>query len=124
MSKFFLFFLFFLIGCSPSTLDEWRMEGISTVRELVKELEAIDTFKDLVAKKKVIKRKYLRLVEIMIEADKYIEDENTTEINTFYSDMLRMQYIRLFQIQGCQELLYDIQKESLHKLDKFLQNNK
>ena len=56
MKRYFPILLIFLIGCNPSTLSEWRVEGVSIVRDLVEELESVKTLKDLEAKKSSIKK--------------------------------------------------------------------
>lgn len=118
MKVYFSIFFLFLVACSPSTLSEWRVEGVSVVRDLVEELKEIHTLKELEAKKPSIKKKYNKLVSIMIEAERYDQEEDSFTPESFYSDALRDQYLRLYQIDGCRELLFSIQKESLHKLDR------
>jgi hypothetical protein len=118
MKTYFIIFLLFLVSCSPSTLSEWRVEGVSVIRDLVEELKEVPDLKSLEAKKATIKKKYSKLVYIMIEAEKYEEEENTFLPESFYSDALKAQYIRLYEIEGCRELLFQMQKESLHKLDR------
>ncbi|MCH9617032.1 MAG: hypothetical protein SP4CHLAM5_00080 [Chlamydiia bacterium] len=117
MKTYFTILFLFLVSCSPSTLSEWRVEGVSIVKDLVEELKEIDDFKSLQAKKASIKKKYNKLVGVMIEAEKYEQEQNTFLPESFYSDALKAQYIRLYQIEGCKELLFAIQKESLHRLD-------
>lgn len=123
MRIFFLFLLFFLQGCSPSTKDEWRLEGISVVRLLIKELEEIDGFIDLEKRQKTIKKKYLSLVDIMIAQDLCSDESLAVLTDTFYSDALQKQYVRLFQLEGCRDMLFSIQKEALHKLDKHVKEH-
>jgi hypothetical protein len=118
MKTYFIIFLLFLVSCSPSTLSEWRVEGVSVIRDLVEELKEVPDLKSLEGKKATIKKKYSKLVYIMIEAEKYEEEENTFLPESFYSDALKAQYIRLYEIEGCRELLFQMQKESLHKLDR------
>jgi hypothetical protein len=120
MKRYFPILLIFLIGCNPSTLSEWRVEGVSIVRDLVEELESVKTLKDLEAKKSSIKKKYNKLVGVMIEAERYDEDQNDLQPESFYSDALRDQYVRIYSIEGGRELLFEIQNESLHKLDLYL----
>jgi len=120
MHRYFLLLLIFVVGCNPSTLSEWRVEGVSIVRDLVEELESVKTLKDLEGKKFSIKKKYNKLVHVMIEAEKYDEDQSDLRPESFYSDALRQQYLRIYSIEGGRELLFEIQNESLHKLDLFL----
>jgi hypothetical protein len=119
MRLFFVLPLCFLLACSPSTLSEWRVEGISIVRDLVEELEQIETLKDLQVRNSSIKKKYNKLVQIMIEAEKY-DEEDAVRPGSFFSDALRDQYIRIYRIEGGKEELFDMQKEGLHKLDLYL----
>lgn len=115
--RYFCLLFLFLVACSPSTLSEWRVEGVSIVRDLVEELDSISTLKELEAKKISIKKKYNQLVNVMIEANKYEEEEGDLLPESFYSDALRDQYLRLYEIEGAKKLLFEIQKDSLHKLD-------
>ncbi|MCH9620850.1 MAG: hypothetical protein S4CHLAM20_02560 [Chlamydiia bacterium] len=124
MRTYFLISLLFLASCSPSTLSEWRVEGVSVVKDLVEELKTIDSLTALENKKSSIKKKYSKLLNIMIEADNYDEDESTLRPESFYSNALREQYIRLYEIEGARELLFEIQKESLHKLDLHTRSKK
>lgn len=55
MRIFFVIFCF-LVSCSPSTLSEWRVEGVSVVRDLVEELEQVATLVDLEKRKSSIKK--------------------------------------------------------------------
>ncbi len=107
-----------MFACSPSTLSEWRVEGVSLVKSLVEELQKVKSSDDLKVASKSIKKKYSKLVEIMLEADSYPQEEGAFHPESFYSDALKGEYIRLYKIEGCKELLFLMQKESLHKLDR------
>ena len=122
MTIFFIIALLVLASCNPSNLSEWRVEGVSIVRNLVEELELIETIADLEERKSSIKKKYAKLIQIMIEGDRY-EDIDALKPESFFSNALRDQYIRIYQIEGGKELLFEIQKESLHKLDQYLKKN-
>ena len=84
----------------------------------------IDSIKDLKSKQSSIQKKYNKLVAIIIEADKYEEGDETLRPESFYSDSLRRQYVRIYEMDGGRKLLFEIQKESLHKLDQFIQSKK
>lgn len=118
MKRYFLSLAFLIVSCAPSSLSEWRVEGVSVVRDLVEELQSIGSLKELETKKYSIKKKYMKLVSIMLEAEKYEEEEDSFQVEHFYSDALREQYVRLYQIEGAMEVLYEIQKDGLHKLDR------
>jgi hypothetical protein len=124
MRRYFLIILIFLAACSPSTLSEWRVEGVSIVKNLVEELSLIETIKDLEGKQSSIQKKYSKLVAIIIESDKFEEGDETLRPESFYSDALRKQYVRIYEMEGGRKLLFEIQKESLHKLDHFIQSKK
>lgn len=118
MYTYFIVLLLLLSGCSPSSLSEWRVEGVSIVRDLVEDFEKVQSLKDLESKKYTLKKKYNKLVSIMLEAEKYEIEEGSFQVESFYSDALRAQYLRIYEIEGAKELLYEIQKDSLHKLDR------
>lgn len=59
------------------------------------------------------------LVQIMIEAEKY-DEEDALRPFCFFSNALRDQYVRIYQIEGGKEFLFEVQKEGLHKLDLYL----
>lgn len=124
MQRLFLIFFLFLASCSPSTLSEWRVEGVSIVKDLVEEFKSIETLSDLKSHKRTIQKKYSKLVEVMIEASSYQEGDETLRPESFYSDALKAQYLRIYEIEGGRELLFEIQKESLHKLDQFVRSKK
>lgn len=119
--RFFFLALFFLMSsCNPSTLSEWRVEGVCIVKTLVEELEKIQSLEDLKRSSSSIKKKYNKLVEVMIEAEKWQEQEGDFHPESFYSEALCREYIRLYSIEGCKELLFSLQKDGLHKLDRAL----
>ena len=124
MKRYFLVPLLFLAACRPSTLSEWRVEGISIVRDLVEELEGISSLEEVEAKKGSLKKKYNALVYVMMEASSYEEEEGEIVPDSFYSDALRQQYLRLYEIEGGRAALFEIQRESLHDLDKFLKKSR
>ena len=120
MRVFFLIMIVLIVGCAPSSQAEWSLEGVCKVRDLIEELEKIKDVKDLYFKRHKLKKTYNKLVEIMIAADSYEKEDFILGKKNFYNDTLRKQYLRIYEMEGGREMLIKIQKESLHKLDRYV----
>lgn len=116
----YLFPLLLLAGCGPSTPEEYRYEGESIVRLLHSDLCRVESLADLKVEAPKIKKRFTILTDLMIRAKKrqLQFDENLMgESNAYLSDELKSEFIRIYQIEGCQKYMEDLQRESLHRLD-------
>ena len=124
--KYLLFLsLFCLIGCSPTSLDEYHYEGESVARQLLIDLEKVNSQEELISQSSKLKKRFSTIVDLVIAARKHQlkhpDDEITTMEHTI-SDLLKNEFTRIYQIEGCQGIMESMQRESLHRLDRF--NNK
>ncbi len=112
-----------ITSCSPSSIDEFQLEGEDIAKELLKELVKVHSLSDLKREGPKIKKEYLHLVDVMIAAKKYQNrhpnDEVPGQIGLEASEALKKEFIRVYQLEGCSELMEALQRESLHKLDLF-----
>lgn len=119
----YLFAFFFLVSCGPHTREEYRCEGESVARQLHSDLTRIESLSDLKAEAPKIKKRFINLTDLMIRAKKrqrmQTDEFDVDEKNTYLSDQLKAEFIRIYQIEGCQKLMEDLQRESLHRLDLY-----
>lgn len=112
-----------MTGCSPSSLEEYYYEGESLGKELLRDLESIQTAADLYQNQAKLKKRFKMLVKLMIAAKEYElshkEEELSFSPNRHMSEALKKEFIRIYQIEGCQEMMENLQRESLHKLSRF-----
>jgi len=123
MRKKIFALLIILSGCSPSSLEEYQVEGENIARAILKHLEKVESVSDLVREGPKLKKEYALLVQVMIQAKKYQgghpNEEVSEPIGVEVSDALKKEFMRVYQLEGCQEVMEGLQRESLHKLDLF-----
>lgn len=113
--KTFLLFLVFLIGCSPTSLQELRVEADAEARKLAKELHSVETIQDVKKKSKRIKKRFHRIAKLLVESRKY---GASVEGVLPSGERLFIELSRVYEIPGAQEVLERIQTESVQLLDK------
>lgn len=115
--------LLFCGGCSPSSIEEFQFEGEDIARGLLKQLEKVHSMSDLKREGPKLKKEYASLVEVMIAAKKFQNrhpDEEVPRIQRLeVSEALKKEFMRIYQLEGCAELMEALQRESLHKLDLY-----
>ena len=124
MKKIFLVCLFFGISCSPGSIDEFRLEGEWIAKSILERLQKVESLSDLVKEGPRLKKEFALLVKVMIEAKKYRfenpEEEAPMPIRLEVSEALKQEFIRVYQFEGCAEVMEGLQRESLHRLDYHL----
>jgi hypothetical protein len=127
MSKLACFFLGFLLllGCSPSSLEDFQGDSESICREIVNDLKTIYLREDLVKNVPRLRKKFIALVDVIIEARKF-QESHPEEMTSFslYSDEVQSEHLReelerIYHIEGGKELIEKAQKEALLRLDAF-----
>lgn len=114
----------FLFSCATKSLEDFREEGESVTKSLIQEMEEIKNKKDLVKAKSKLQRLFIRLVDIIIEAE-MLQEASSDEIieltpeNHELSDRLRSELNRLYEIPGGYEIIEKCQEEALQRLDTF-----
>ena len=116
--------LFFLIsGCSPNSLKEYQTEGEALAKLLISELREVESTADLLKRSAKVKKIFSQLTELMICAKtyqmKHPEEQGLDFSQRETSEILQRELMRIYQIDGCQDLMEDLQRESLHRLDLF-----
>jgi hypothetical protein len=129
MKKIFFFAsILFLTGCAPGSLEEYCFEGEGTMRKLILECKNIHSKEDLVAERPKIKKNLTHLTDLMIAAKKFQmknpEEEFTLNLSYAVSNQLKEELSRIYKIEGCRQLMEEMERESLHKLDSFNQRPK
>lgn len=114
-SILFVFALF--SSCSPNCNEEIKKESQKTVFQLIKELNSISSREDLIKKKIILKKYFDKLAVLMIEADKLAGSTNKDDDDfSSFSDELKSEMIRIYEIDGGQELIENYQKNALRML--------
>lgn len=123
MRKKFFCALVFLTSCSPGSIREYQIEGEDVAKNIIKILEKVESPQDVERDSLKLKKEYAALVKIVIDARKYQQNHPGEEvrgpISSEVSDKLKKEFIRIYQIEGCQDVMEALQRESLHKLDLY-----
>ena len=122
-----MLYLVMLQGCSPSSLEEFKQEGQSVERALIKEMQKIHRREQLVAAQPKLSRLFEKLVKVMIEARQWqdnhplAEERSLSKVDARLSAAVRAELVRLYQFEGGRELVERCQRKSLNRLDAFEQ---
>lgn len=122
MRTFVLACVLLLSSCQPSSLEEFQMEGAAHARLLLKDLREIEMREDLVRLEPVLKKRFEKMVDVMIQA-RIFEQKNPGiegaihEVNPILSDSLKEEMRRVYSIEGGRECIERAQKEAMLRLD-------
>lgn len=122
---FFLFLLF--AACQPNSPDDFHSEGASITKALILDLREVNSKEKFLELAPKVKKKIQKLTDLMIGAAKY-QSKHLGEIDLressdhYYSDLLLEEFKRIYAIQGCQEIMEGLQRDSLHQLDAYLKS--
>lgn len=109
------------VACAPHSMEEYKLEGEGIAKSLLKQLEKVHSVNDLVETGPRLKKEYAKLLQLMVAAKKYQnahpEEEVGDPIGLEVSDALKREFIRIYQLEGCSDVMEALQRESLHKLD-------
>lgn len=119
---FFLFSFFCLLGCQPTSLEDFQLEGSSLARILLKDLREIETREDLSLMEPILKKDFERIVDLMIAARTFQQKNPEMElvfqnINTTLNLSLKEELKRVYEIEGGRECVERSQREAMLKLD-------
>jgi len=112
--KKLLCLVIFALGCTPSTIDEYRREGESLAIAIASELKKVETKADLEACGPKIKKKLDKLTDLMIASQKIAIDA-PKEV-TYGSQQLKKEQMRIYSIEGGKETFEAICSEALQKI--------
>jgi len=115
----------FLVGCSPGSLNEYRHEGESTCRDIIGDLQSIETREDLARLEPILKRNFEKLVSVIISARQF-QINNPEEalalpvlLESDVSNLLKEELERVYGIEGGKEIVERAQREAMLRLDGF-----
>ncbi len=106
------------VGCASRSVDDYQSEGEAIQRSLVKELKKVQSVEQLRERAPRLRHHFNDLVELMIEARKNIRGEAVVH-DSRWSDALRGEMIRLYELEGAREVMESAEREALTKLDRF-----
>lgn len=118
-------FFFITEGCAPSSPHEFRQEGESLCRSLVKELQQVETREDLVKLSPYLRKCFSQFAELMMAAHAYEREhagEAVSEESEDYlaSEALMEEMKRIYRIEGARKIIEDAQREALFALDGYM----
>jgi transcriptional antiterminator len=122
-----LLFLMIFAGCSPASMQDFRQEGQSVQRALIRDLARVRNREQLLHIQGRLKRRFNKLVKIMIDAKKWQDSHPLSEVSPMtkkdlaLSESLRQQLVRVYGIEGCKEIIEGAQADALATLDLFNQ---
>ncbi len=116
----FCFLALFCLSCSKNE-DYYRQKGERLSKKIALELEQINSAKELKEKAPLLRKKALKLTDLMIKAESIKSTLEGREVTsqTVSSDQLLYELNRLAQDKECLKLLKDIQRDALEKLDAY-----
>ena len=121
-SSFYLIFYSFFLASCQSSYENYREKGQHLVHELILELRQIHSRDQLLAAQISLKKIYSSLAALIIEAELYrrkYPDEELLEFvfeERIYSEQLRKELNRLYEIEGGRECMEKCQEQALFLL--------
>ncbi|MBS0619871.1 MAG: hypothetical protein JSS61_00215 [Verrucomicrobia bacterium] len=113
--------LLLLAGCAPSSMEEYRAEGESRCRLLVRDLEGIENRQQLLLSEATLKKHFDALIDLMIEAKKFhlAHPDDTSSEMSAAEEVLQEELRRIYRLEGGREIVERAQSEALIRLDAF-----
>lgn len=125
MYTIWLVLLFLISGCSPHSSREFQKEGERLCLDLVEILQEVETREGLLAKEKLLQKKFGYFVDLMIQARLWqeghpeAEEWENTEIFNRASELLRCELSRVYQLEEGREIMERSEQEALVRLDAY-----
>ena len=116
--------LWTLSSCSPGSQQDFRREGQFLCKELIQDLQTIQSREDFLLLEPILKKRFEKLVYVIIKAKehqiKHSEDFFSVEADAAgVSDLLKEQMIRIYSIEGGREFIERTQREAMLRIDSF-----
>ncbi|PWU16115.1 MAG: hypothetical protein C5B45_01190 [Chlamydiae bacterium] len=117
MKKLFIIFLI-LLGCNPSSYEDFQLEGDAHCRKMLNTLKGIQDRQQLLQAQPILRQHFENLVDLMIAARKFQQDslEAKEFYPSFYSIALKEELKRLYEIEGGREIVERAQKQAFLRL--------
>lgn len=118
MKKLFIIFLV-LLGCNPSSYEDFQFEGDAHCRKMLNTLKCIQDRQQLLQAQPILRQHFEDLVDLMIAARKFQQSslEAKEFYPSFYSICLKEELKRLYEIEGGREIIERTQKQAFLRLD-------
>ena len=117
--RFFYIIIILIYGCNP-TNEDIQQESQKIIKQLIEQMTIIHNYGELQKSAPQLKKSFNKLVDIIIEARKLeIKDAKFEIKNHHLSDLLRYQVERIYRIDGGKEIIEEMQRDALHKLNAF-----
>lgn len=117
MKKVF-FALLMLLGCAPSSYEDFQFEGNAHCRKMLNTLKGIQDRQQLLQAQPVLKQHFEDLTDLIIAARKFQQSslESKNFYPSFYSIALKEELKRLYEIEGGREIIERAQKQAFMRL--------
>lgn len=115
-------------ACSSSSLQDYCAQGECIVDEIADELEACACKQDVQKALPRLKKKFLRLATVMMEARdfelRHPDGGRVALSDGRASDRLRGEMMRVYQMEGGRPLIETAEREALEKIDAYEQRQR
>lgn len=117
MKKFFIALLM-LLGCNPSSYEDFQFEGDGHCRRMLTILRSIQDRQQLLQALPLLKQHFEDLADLIIAARKFQQSrlEAKDFYPSFYSVALKEELKRLYQMEGGREMIEKAQKQACLRL--------
>lgn len=113
-----LFIILILVGCNPSSYEDFQLEGDAHCRKMLNTLKCIQDRQQLMQAQPILKQQFEDLVDLMIAARKFQQSSLETKefYPSFYSIALKEELKRIYEIEGGREIIERTQKQAFLRL--------
>jgi len=117
-------FIFLFSSCSGKKPEDFREEGRSLSKSLIKELSVIRSKEELLSRSGQVEKLFNLLSETMVKA-RECEENTQSKLSPFEKDdqvicdELRTELLRLYRIPGIKKIIEKLQHDALGKLDQY-----
>jgi hypothetical protein len=118
MIRIFLLSLLFF-SCASQSLEEYQSEGDAIQRAIVEELTCVHRLEELRRSVPRLRHQFNKLVSVIIEARERFPYSHVQASSGPGSDRLRLELLRLYELEGAREVMEGAQREALTRLDRF-----
>ena len=122
-STLILLLLLFLSSCAPHSSEDFREEGESISKALLKELRAIHNKDQLLAASRRLQYLFDQYADLMLDVDEFYRQHPHVErlplslSNHILSDELAAELNRLDHFEGGRQILEKCQEHALYRLN-------
>ena len=109
-----LLIILILVGCNPSSYEDFQLEGDAHCRKMLNTLKCIQDRQQLMQAQPILRQHFEDLVDLMIAARKFQQSSLDSKefYPSFYSIALKEELKRLYEIEGGREIVVSTQKQA------------